>query len=781
DIVRGEMTITQFMEKRGIEGGVALDGNKASSTASSVLVDQAGRKYDIGSKLAAGGMGAILQAKDLNIRRTVAMKVLLDPKRSSENQILRFIEEAQITGQLEHPSIVPVHELGVDSGGNVFYTMKFVKGETLDSIIECIKARNAETIAKYPLNTLLNIFLKVCDGMALAHAKGVVHRDLKPANIMIGEFGEVLVMDWGLGKVLGRKEKDQAEELAPGYRTSVESARVDSVSSVSGAMTMEGNAMGTPVYMSPEQAYGRVSEIDQRTDIYALGAILYQILTLHTPVDGDNVNAILMKVAQGQIEEPSKYERIQEFPLHHLPGRRVPPALSHIAMKAMSLEKNARYQTVKELYKDIEAYQGGFATEAENAGLARQLLLLVKRHKGFVTAAAIVLLTVAGGLVVSLIQRDHAIMAKVEAQKQRDAAETAKIEAQNQRDIADKAKAVEQKLREAAEYDAYLGRLSMAQQRIGDFAYDQAEELLNGCPEKYRNWEWRRLKFLCNVFELKFSSAKKASFGSCYSPDGKWIATGSSEWRTLAIWDSKTGELVKKLSSGEGSHIRFNPSGTLLAISTMKEIKIWDIIKDECRQKFSGHTFNISALEFSSDGKKLLSAGGRDGHAMIWSMETGKRLLDWTSGPKSTVEAVAFSPSGDRFIAGGTQQTTSDNKKAWIVNADDGSLIWSFSDKIASCNAVSWTQDGKAVAVAGYGSNIDIYDPETGKLVRGFEPGHNGPIFSICFSNDGKYLLSGSSDRTIKMWDVCTGKIQNTFNGSSNRIREVNWSPDNTR
>ncbi|HBC88003.1 MAG TPA: hypothetical protein DCZ94_13715 [Lentisphaeria bacterium] len=554
DIKRDGMTITQFMEKCGIEGGVALDEKgKSSSVASSVLVDQAGRKYDIGRKVNQGGMGAILQAKDLNIRRTVAMKVLLDPKRSTDNQIIRLIEEAQITGQMEHPGIVPVHELGVDASGNVFYTMKFVKGVTLDSIIDGIRNGVPDIISKYPLNSLLTIFLKICDAMAFSHTKGVVHRDLKPANIMIGEFGEVLVMDWGLGKVIGRKEKDDVSEDATGSRTIVESSRSDGTASVEGAMTMEGKAMGTPVYMPPEQAYGKVSEIDHRSDIYALGAILYDILTLSPPVGGDNVNDILMKVVQGRIETPTLFEHSHKLKLRHLPGGHVPAALSSVAMKALSPDKNDRYQSVKDLQKDIEAYQGGFATSAEGAGLFRQLWLFAGRHKGFVAAAASVFLAVAIGLVVALAQRNqaltaerNAVEAKEEAQNQRDAAEIARNSALKAKTAEELQRVKAEKLQTEDEYESYVARIGAIQMKVQEENLSSAREMIESCQPYFRNWEWGRMKRLCNPKVVVMTGHQAAVTSAAFFPDGKRILSSSSD-KTVRIWDSATGKESLKI------------------------------------------------------------------------------------------------------------------------------------------------------------------------------------------------------------------------------------------
>ena len=329
-----------------------------------------GKKYEPGKLVAQGGMGAILSAKEPSIDRTVAMKVMLD--NPSPSDVLRFVSEAKITGQLEHPNIVPVHELGVDEKAQVFYTMKFVRGITLMKVLDLIAEGQAATVAKYPLGQLLTVFQKVCDAIAFAHSKGVIHRDLKPDNVMIGDFGEVLVMDWGLAKVLdptrGKAAAyDGRSIIRTGVRKELEAAELESA-----------HVMGTPQYMAPEQAWGAHDKHDTRTDVYALGAILYHILTLHPSVDGAEPQAVLSKVARGQFESPALATSGAKR-LPHLPGGRVPDSLSAVTMKAMALHQDARYPGVPEFQAEIAAFQNGFATGAEKAGPVKQLLLGLKR------------------------------------------------------------------------------------------------------------------------------------------------------------------------------------------------------------------------------------------------------------------------------------------------------------------------------------------------------------------------------------------------------------------
>ena len=351
-------------------------------------------RYEIGGVVAQGGMGAILDARDSAVRRTVAMKVMLNS--GEREDLLRFVGEAQVTGQLEHPSIVPIYEIGVDAHEQPFYTMKYVRGVTLRAVLEKLREGDAETVRRCPLATLLTIFQKVCDGIAFAHAKGVIHRDLKPENIMIGEFGEVLVMDWGLAKVIAPRGECSTSNAQPptlNAEIAVSASVVSSRTEDSGG-TVAATVMGTPQFMAPEQAAGEIDKLDARSDIFSLGGILYNVLTLRPPVSGDSIDEIFEKLRTGEIASPLSFNLPSAKCLPHLPGGRVPESLSAVAMKALALRPEDRYASVPALQKEITAYQGGFATAAERAGFFKQLRLLIGRHKALVASIGASLLLI---------------------------------------------------------------------------------------------------------------------------------------------------------------------------------------------------------------------------------------------------------------------------------------------------------------------------------------------------------------------------------------------------
>jgi serine/threonine protein kinase len=347
--------------------------------------------YQITGKLAEGGMGVVLNARDQRIHRSVAMKVLHSGHDYSADKLNRFVGEAQLTGQLEHPNIVPVYQLGLLADGQVFYTMKYVRGRTLEDVLEKLRQGDLETLKQYPLSALLTVFMKVADALAFAHSRGVVHRDLKPANLMIGAFGEVLIMDWGLAKRLA-DDSGTAPGTTPPPVSVQPAAPTDSteaplsLSSEGRFRTLHGLVVGTPPYLSPEQAIAG-APLDKRSDIHVMGVILYEMLALRPPLDCTDPEAALAAISKGALiplEERIRLTDRDGTPppkLSHCPGKKPPEGLVAIVHKAMQRDPALRYQNVEDLQADIVAFQNGFATSAERAGFLRQLHLLLGRRR----------------------------------------------------------------------------------------------------------------------------------------------------------------------------------------------------------------------------------------------------------------------------------------------------------------------------------------------------------------------------------------------------------------
>ena len=351
-----------------------------------------GKRYKVMGSIGRGGMGVVHQARDLRIHRQVAMKVIKTASQFSRENVLRFVDEAQLTGQLQHPNIVPVYELALDDQDEVFYTMKYVKGITLDDVLRGLRKGDEAMVKEYSLTALLDIFQKICDGVAYAHSKGVVHRDLKPDNIMIGEYGEVLVLDWGLAKRMSSGLHDEHLSDAAPREDDVPVEPVEMPPpNLREFQTLNGLIVGTPPYISPEAARGELDLITPQSDIYVLGSILYAILTLRPPYPGKEFGELIEQIVSGKFEHPSSSnngttgsqggtENIA-YVLAHLPGRRVPEGLAAIVLKAMSYQTIDRYAKVEDFQDDITAWQNGFAPKAERAGLRKQITLWAARHK----------------------------------------------------------------------------------------------------------------------------------------------------------------------------------------------------------------------------------------------------------------------------------------------------------------------------------------------------------------------------------------------------------------
>jgi len=372
-------------------------------------------KYDVTGQVGAGGMKLVQRAHDRNADRDVALAMLRkDAPRSAQER--RFLREARITAALEHPNIVPVHEIGLAAGKRPYFTMKLLGGENLHDILQHLNAGESAYFKQYPPSRRLEIFQNVCHAMAFAHSRGIVHLDLKPANIQVGSFGEVLVLDWGLAKILAGSTVQLPELLHE--------------------VPVEGAVRGTPGYMAPEQERGDFPALDQRTDIYALGAVLKALVN-------------------------GKW-----------PQRKAPPALEAVVAKAMAPVPRDRYQSVEALARDVRAFLGGYAVSAQNVGLGALFWLLVKRHKALFAVIAGSLLTITALLTVFVIQITHSERRAVDALAQTTLSERRAMDA-----LA--------RLREEEVEKLRLGRLATpqllnhAEELIRTIRYDEALTELN--------------------------------------------------------------------------------------------------------------------------------------------------------------------------------------------------------------------------------------------------------------------------------------------------------------
>jgi eukaryotic-like serine/threonine-protein kinase len=309
------------------------------------LPDLVGTRYRLLARVARGGMGVVYAAEDEKLQRRVALK-LLDVSGADGDLANRLVQEARVLASLEHPGIVPVHDVGTLADGRVFYTMKFVEGQRLDKYIATVNS----------ISDRLRLFLRVCDAVGFAHARGVLHRDLKPANIMVGPFGEVLVMDWGLAKILREQPRSETQTTDPDA-TILRRPKQTSASgeaSQSSAVTEHGTVMGTPGYMSPEQARGDVEHLDARSDIFSLGALLRFLLT-------------------GQSEKASS------------PGRqRRDKSLEAICTKATAPTPPERYANVQEMALDVSRYLDGLAVGAHRETIIEKAERFYRRYRFFI-------------------------------------------------------------------------------------------------------------------------------------------------------------------------------------------------------------------------------------------------------------------------------------------------------------------------------------------------------------------------------------------------------------
>jgi WD40 repeat protein/serine/threonine protein kinase len=775
--------------------------------------------YERKVEVARGGMGMVLAARESATQRLVAMKVMLRAHRKRE--VFRFIEEAQVTAQLEHPNIVPVHDLGVDEGGRPFFTMKLVSGKTLRQVLEELRKGEAQAHERYPLPVLLTIFQKVCDALAFAHSRGVIHRDLKPGNIMIGRFGEVLVMDWGLAKIIGSGSASGFAE--PTQETTESNEPVKTVRSEESAEahTLDGSVLGTPHYMSPEQAAGRIDDLDARSDIFVLGIILYELLTLQRPFEARTAEEVMQRVRTCDFVPPilrvlqPQQQGVSPRVLAHLPGGRVPESLDAVVGKAMAKEPGWRYPSVSALQADLTAYQHGFVTSAEAKTAWKQFKLLVKRNKVIFGTALIALLF--------LVLISSLYIVRVIAE--RDRAEEAGTEALRQRNI--------------SEDRLYFSHMLLAGRDLVEGRPENARRLLDRhflepSGRDLRDWEWYFLYGQVSQETLRVMAHREGVNGLAVTPDGQRVATAGGDG-TVAIWDAKTlrelarwpahaGGAICVAWDGEGTWLAtggndggvrvwdvaarlpiaeyvapgertiralswepFLGIGARLAIGgDFSEVLLWvPFLGNNARPEVLGRTKSATrGLAWSHDAKLLAAAYADTSTAtVVFDVAQKSPVFSRKAPSGSDVYGVAFNPADNTLAVGA--------KHLFVTIYDIRRATTLFSRGIhhGFVSSVAWSPDGKTLASASYDGTIRLLDRNRDGAEPAVLAGHRGPVQALAWgqiaSRDPRtpslqVVYSGGGDGTLRAWlgERVYGQVLAERTGW---VSQVRWKPDGSR
>ncbi|MCD6050118.1 MAG: Serine/threonine protein kinase-related protein [Verrucomicrobia bacterium] len=718
--------------------------------------------YTKGAEIAKGGMGAVLEANDQLLGRTVAMKVVRHDIGDSESIRLRFIREATVLARLEHPSIVPIYEMGRDAEGRLYYTMKKVEGRTLQAILDDLKAEKAATVKEFTLDRLLNIYRKICEAMAFAHAKGVIHRDLKPENVMVGAYGEVLVMDWGLAKVL-YDVAQTAQEMQ--LLSAADSAAVNpkdgtlptgfaelSDSQLRGSsqnLTVDGSVMGSPQYMPPEQAEGKVGDLDERADVFSLGGILYATLTLKPPVEGRTVKEVLDKVKSGNIVPPTHFnigstsaagmklpagtvtDPKQITPLPHCPGGRVPGTLSAITMKALAFDREQRYGSVGELLADVEAYQRGFATSAEDVNLLGQLALFMKRHRGITVSVVVALLLIAvltGGFVWRIGEE------KIEALAQADRAT----------EEAAKAKVAEQTARRAegkAVQEFGKAQIALAEAAFRSQDLEGMVKALEDCPPERRDQTWEYL------------SAKR-----------------DFSLRALAV-SGRPYRAVQKVIALPGK------SGVFAVVVQLSGIDLVDVTTDRIAQTIETGVNGPKAVAVSGDGKLMVVAAKEGDTVMVFDLGSGRKVKTLPlplpeKGQKKRVNDLILSHDGRRLAVNRPMENSYIELR--MIDLETGNSLWSQRE---DNGRITFDRSGTLLSMvtAGRSRFSRLLNVADGKVKSSLALNAT----SHAFSPNGKWLAVGAADGSVYIMDAQTGEVRQRGRLYSGQLEQMAWTVDN--
>jgi eukaryotic-like serine/threonine-protein kinase len=646
--------------------------------------------YHVLEELGRGGMGVVYKARPESLSRMVALKMILAGDLAGPEASARFFAEAEAVARLQHPQVVQIFRIG-DHRGRPFLEMEFVEGGSLADRLGGTPWKPVEA-AKFVQS--------LASAVHHAHVRGIVHRDLKPANILLSADGLPKVSDFGLAKSLGADE----------------------------GLTRTNSIIGSPSYMAPEQARGDMNQVGPATDVYALGAILYELLTGRPPF---RASTILETLEQVKLADPAAPSRLQ-------PG--LPIDVETITLKCLRKEPARRYLAASDLAEDLHRFAIGEPVLARPLGLLGRGSKWARRRPvtsslAIASIASVLLLilvlTRANLAIQGSLKRERLVrqeLARINGlltaqQKLTQLALEKKTEALEERDVD----------LQRERQSSYFQRIALAdaEKRAGKTA--RVNQFLDACPVDLRNWEWRF---------LKYTAAPKPFLG-----------------HTGEVWDAA-----------------ISPDGlTLASASFDNTVMIWNLATGKATQTLRGHTERVYSVAFDRDGRRLVSASA-DKTAIVWDLTTGKPIHTLV-GHIDNVRCAAFNPNG-HWIATGSWDGT---LRVWA--ADSGQPLGTYRTSTGWITRLAFSPDGRWVVVGGSAGRAEVWEYGSGTLIQRFEK-HPGPVLGVAFSPDGLRVATSSNDAgegIVKVWEIPSGREALSFKDPSGLIERVTFSPDGRR
>jgi WD40 repeat protein/serine/threonine protein kinase len=698
--------------------------------------------YEIVAELGRGAMGVVYQAWQKKLHRMVALKMVLAGSQASAVELARFRTEAEAVARLQHPNIVQVHEVG-EQDGRPFLALEFVDGGSLAQ-----KLQGAPLPAR-PAAQLIEILARAAHE---AHQKGIVHRDLKPANILLQRKS---VSSLAGGRPMSEPERVPADSdcglRIADYEPKITDFGLAKLLIGGAGQTQTGVILGTPTYMAPEQASGRPMEVGQGADIYALGAMLYELLTGRPPFRGETVTDTLQQIL---LQEPVPPRRLQP---------KVPRDLETICLKCLNKETWRRYPTAHELADELDRFLHHHPIRARPVGAWVRLGRWCRRNPALAAVTGLALTTLLAAIAVAvsfaLYQRSAAerlagTLNEVESQREQ------ALWQQHQAELAAAQLALTQGVTLCAHGEPELGILWLA----------RSMEMMPAGTEDRR----ASIRRLVGAWSRDLSPLKKVIATDniiravAYRADGKVVLSGGLD-HTARLWDVATGKpLDPVFRHGQPiTAVAFVDTRRVMTAGVDGTAQLWDAATGQRLGLPLSHDAEVTCLAISPDGKTV-ATGSLDHKARLWDVDKGK-LIGQPLQHLDLVRAVAFSPGGDKLLTG------SADKLARIWEVPTGKLLTERLVHQAMVRAVAWGPDG-TLATGGQDQTIQFWNAQGQPL--GSPLPHGAGVSAMAFSPDGQLLLSGSSDHTAQVWEVRTGKRLGPRLQHAAGVLAVAFSPD---